>query len=57
MTGGILFMILTDDQELMCHGIIHSASVAAARVGAGLAQIPLSDNVVITPIQIGMIII
>lgn len=38
------------------HTIIHGASTAAAAAGAGLAQIPTSDNAVITPIQISMII-
>lgn len=47
---------MTDDQKEKCHLIIHSASTAAAGVGAGLAQIPLSDNAVIMPIQIAMII-
>ena len=37
------------------HAIIHGAASAAAAVGAGLAQIPGSDNAVITPIQIAMI--
>lgn len=49
-------MELTNEQNAKCHAIIHGASAAAAGVGAGLAQIPLSDNAVITPIQIGMII-
>jgi uncharacterized protein (DUF697 family) len=49
-------MILTDEKKVKCHGIIHGASAAAASIGAGLSQIPLSDNVLITPIQIGMII-
>ena len=35
--------------------IIHGASVAAAGAGAGLAQIPGSDSLVIVPIQIAMI--
>ncbi|MBR4631679.1 MAG: hypothetical protein IKO57_14765 [Treponema sp.] len=39
-----------------CNIIIHSASAACGGVGTGLAQIPLSDTAVITPIQIGMII-
>ena len=39
-----------------CNVIIHSASVAAGGVGTGMAQIPLADNAVITPIQVGMII-
>jgi uncharacterized protein (DUF697 family) len=37
------------------HGIIHTASVSAGGIGAGLAQVPGSDNAVITPIQLGMI--
>ena len=36
--------------------LIHTASVAAAGAGAGLAQIPGSDNAVITPIQLTMTI-
>jgi uncharacterized protein (DUF697 family) len=38
------------------HTIIHGAATAAAAAGAGLAQIPGSDNLVITPIQVAMII-
>jgi uncharacterized protein (DUF697 family) len=49
-------MYFTNDQRVKCHAIIHGASASAAGVGGGLAQIPLSDNAVITPIQIGMII-
>ena len=37
------------------HAIIHSASAAAAAAGAGLAQIPGSDNAIIAPIQLAMI--
>lgn len=47
---------IPQDQKIKCNAIIHSAAVAAGGVGAGLAQVPLADNVVITPIQIGMII-
>lgn len=47
---------IPEDQKVKCNTIIHSASVAAGGVGTGLAQIPLADNAVITPIQIGMII-
>lgn len=36
--------------------IIHGAATAAATAAAGLAQIPGSDNAVIAPIQIAMII-
>lgn len=47
---------MTNNEKAMCHGIIHAASAAAAAVGAGLAQVPGSDNAVITPIQLGMAI-
>ena len=47
---------LTQEQEIICHGISHSSAAAASGIGAGLAQIPLSDTALITPIQIAMII-
>lgn len=47
---------ITESQRRQCNMIIHGASVAAGGVGTGLAQIPLADNAVISPIQIGMII-
>lgn len=37
------------------HTIIHGAAASAAAAAAGLAQIPGSDNAVITPIQLAMI--
>jgi uncharacterized protein (DUF697 family) len=37
------------------HIIIHVAATAAAAAGAGMAQVPGSDNFVITPIQVSMI--
>ena len=46
---------MTDSEYAKCHAIIHSAAVAAGGVGAGLAQIPFSDNLVIMPIQIAMV--
>lgn len=49
-------MILTNEQRVKCHSIIHGASASTAAVGAGLAQIPLSDNAIITPIQIAMVV-
>lgn len=45
---------MTTAQRNKCHGIIHGASVSAGAVGIGLAQIPCSDNAVITPIQLAM---
>lgn len=47
---------MTDRQRRQCEGIIHTASVAAAAVGAGLAQVPGSDNAVIVPAQVTMAI-
>lgn len=47
---------MKDDEQMKCHGIIHAASAAAGGVGAGLAQLPGSDNAFIIPIQIAMII-
>ena len=46
---------MTSEQYGKCHAIIHGASTLAAGVGTGLAQIPLSDNAVITPIQVAMV--
>lgn len=54
-SGEVGKLDLTEEQKAKCNGIIHTASVAAAGVGTGLAQIPLSDNAIITPIQITMI--
>ena len=47
---------MTDKQKKECHAIIHAASVAAAGIGGGLAQIPGSDNVPLTAIQLTMTI-
>lgn len=47
---------MTEDQRTKCHTIIHSASIAAAAVGAGLAQLPVADNTIIVPIQVTMTI-
>ena len=46
---------MTTKQKLLCHAIIHSFSALAGTVGAGVAQLPCCDNVVITPLQITMI--
>lgn len=45
---------MTNSQRSACHAAIHTASAACAAVGAGLAQLPCSDNAVITPIQLTM---
>ena len=45
---------LSSAQSSKCHAIIHGASAASSAVGFGLAQLPLSDNAVIVPIQTGM---
>ena len=47
---------MQETHRTKCHAIIHTASAAAAAVGAGLAQVPVSDCVGIIPIQIAMII-
>lgn len=46
----------TKKQRQKSHVIIHAASMAAAGVGAGFAQLPASDNAMIVPIQAGMIL-
>ncbi len=47
---------MTDVQREKCHMIIHSASISAGAVGAGLAQLPGTDAAVIIPIQITMVL-
>lgn len=49
-----LEVIMTKNQTVLCNGIIHAASGAAAAVSGSLAQLPCSDNVIITPIQLAM---
>lgn len=45
---------ITSAQRGKCHAIIHSASVSAGAIGAGLAQVPCSDSLLIAPIQVAM---
>ena len=47
---------MKNEMKKKCHAIIHAASASAAAIGAGLAQLPGSDNAVITPIQLTMAI-
>ena len=44
---------IPDDLKTKCNVIIHGASTASAAACAGIAQIPLADNAVLAPIQIG----
>lgn len=55
-SGKVKKIDLPPDILKKCNGIIHAASVACGGVGTGLAQLPGSDNAVIVPIQIGMIV-
>ena len=47
---------MSPEEKKNCSGIIHTASAAAGGIGAGLAQLPGSDNMIITPIQLTMTI-
>ena len=47
---------MTDSEKKKCHAIIHTASAAAAGAASGMAQLPGSDNAVLTPIQLTMTI-
>lgn len=47
---------MTTHQKSLCHAIIHTAGISAGAVGFGLAQLPLTDNAIIVPIQVTMTI-
>jgi uncharacterized protein (DUF697 family) len=47
---------MNSSQENKCHAIIHSAATLCAGIGAGLAQVPSSDSLLIVPVQVGMVI-
>lgn len=47
---------MTKKQTALCNSIIHSASAATAAIGAGLAQAPCSDSLILVPIQTAMVI-
>lgn len=55
VSGEVRDVMLPKEEQEKCEAIIHTAAVAAGGVGTGLAQIPMADNAVITPIQITMI--
>jgi uncharacterized protein (DUF697 family) len=48
---------LTDTQKKKCRKIIHCAALAGAFIGGGLAQLPGSDNLVLVPIEILMVVV
>ena len=47
---------MSSSERAKCHTIIHTASASAAAIASGLAQLPGSDNALIAPIQMTMII-
>ena len=47
---------MSDSARASCHAIIHSASVAAGAIGAGLCWLPMSDAPLISAAQITMAI-
>jgi len=47
---------LTIDEKIKCHSIIHSFSTGSGAVGAGLAQLSICDEKIITPLQIAMVV-
>jgi uncharacterized protein (DUF697 family) len=47
---------MTDEQREKCHTIIHGAATSGAAVGAGIAQLPGADNVVLAGIEASMVI-
>jgi uncharacterized protein (DUF697 family) len=56
-----MIIILTNRRTNMndktkIHGIIHTASVSAAGVGTGLAQVPCSDALLLGTLQAAMIV-
>ncbi len=49
-------LMVWDNREEECKKIINAAMFACGGVATGVAQIPLSDSAIITPIQVAMII-
>jgi len=47
---------MTDEQNKKCHVAIHTASTAAAGIGAGLAQLPGADSAALIPVQVTMVL-
>lgn len=55
-SGIVPRIVLPEKQRRECIQVIRRTGAEAALAGAGLAQIPLSDTAIITPLQIKMII-
>lgn len=55
-SGIVPRVVLPDRQRRECLAVIHRTEAEAALAGAGLAQLPLADTALITPLQIKMII-
>ena len=55
-SGLVPRVVLPDKQRRECLAVIRRTEAEAALAGAGLAQIPLSDTLLITPLQIKMVI-
>ena len=49
-------MSTKEERRAQAHWVIHSASAASAAAASGLAQIPMSDNAVLVPIQVAMLL-
>jgi uncharacterized protein (DUF697 family) len=47
---------MTYAQKRKCRRLIHGAALAGALVGGGLAQLPGSDNVILVPVEVIMVI-
>lgn len=48
---------MTYAQKKNCRKIIHGAALAGAFIGGGLAQLPGSDNLILVPIEILMVVL
>jgi uncharacterized protein (DUF697 family) len=49
-------LIMTPIQKRKCRRIIHGSALVGGLVASGLAQIPASDNVILVPLEIMMVI-
>ncbi len=49
-------LMMTPLQQRKCRRIIHGSALIGGLVASGLAQIPASDNVILVPLEIMMVI-